>query len=212
MDIFWLGQSCFKLKGKDATVLIDPYKDDFVGLKLSPTEADVVTVSHDHQDHNFVEGVKGEPFIIKGPGEYEVKGVNITGVKTFHDNKNGEERGVNTIYNIEIDSVKIAHMGDLGHILTNEQLEELGSVDVLLVPVGGVYTIEADNAAKLASLIEAKIVIPMHYKLEGLKFDLDSVDKFLKELGKENIEPAPKLILRKDKLPEEPQVVVLEKS
>lgn len=212
IDISWLGQACFKIKSKGATLLTDPYNDAFIGLKLGNPEADIVTVTHDHQDHNYVPGVKGEPFVIKGPGEYEVKGVNVLGVATFHDTKNGSERGLNTVYNIEVEGVKIAHMGDLGQILTNEQVEELGSVDVLLVPVGGVYTIEADEAAKLSALIEPKIVIPMHYKLPGLKPDLDSVEKFLKEMGKERIEPAPKISIRKDKLPEELQIIVLEKT
>lgn len=210
MEITWNGQACFKIKGKTVTVVTDPYNPEYASLKLPSLEADIVTVSHSHQDHNFVEGIKGEPFVVKGPGEYEIKGVSVVGVSSFHDDKNGAERGNNILFNIEIDGINIAHLGDLGQTLTNEQLEELGSVDILLVPVGGVYTIEADVAAKLTSAIEPKIVIPMHYKIEGLKFPLDPVEKFLKEMGKENVQSLPKLLVRDDRLPEELQVVLLE--
>lgn len=210
MDITWLGQACFRIKGKNATVVTDPYSDSFTGLKLPLTEADVVTVSHDHEDHNFTSAIKGDPFVLKGPGEYEVKGVNIVGVDSFHDDKQGSERGRNTVFNLEVDGVRIAHLGDLGHTLTNEQLEDLGDVDILLIPVGSVYTIDAALAAKISSSIEPKVIIPMHYKIEGLKAPLEGVEKFLKEMGKEDITPAPKLTITKEKLPEEPTIVLLE--
>ena len=211
MEITWYGQAAFKLKGKDASVFTDPYEATFTGLSPLKVEADIVTISHGHSDHNAASVVSNNPFVIEGPGEYELKGVNVVGVSTFHDEKEGKLRGKNTIYNINIDDVQITHLGDLGHLLTNQQLEELGAVDVLLIPVGGVYTIEADSAAKIVAQIEPKVVIPMHYKIEGLKFPLESVNKFLKEMGKEEVVTQNKLVVSSEKLPEELEIVLLEK-
>lgn len=155
----------------------------------------------------------GEPFVISGPGEYEIKGTSVVGVKSFHDDKEGAERGLNTLFNITIDGVNIAHFGDLGQKeLTQNQVEALGTVDILLIPVGSVYTIDAAMAAKITAQLEPKIIIPMHYLLDGLKFALDPVDKFLKEMGQEATPREPKLVISADKLPEEPKVIVLEKS
>ena len=211
MEITWYGQAAFKLKGKSATLFTDPYEATFTGLTPLKVEADIVTVSHSHADHNAFAVIETSPFIINGPGEYDLKGVNVVGVSTFHDEKEGKLRGKNTIYNINIDDVQVTHLGDIGHPLTNQQLEELGAVDVLLIPVGGVYTIEADSAAKIVAQIEPKIVIPMHYKIEGLKFPLESVSKFLKEMGKEESQAQNKLVVTSEKLPEELLVVLLEK-
>ena len=212
MEISWIGHSCFRLKGKFATVITDPFDSNSTGLKLPKLSADLITVSHSHSDHNNPSSIEGSPYLIQGPGEYEVKGVNVVGMATFHDDKGGAERGKNTIYNITVDDVNIAHLGDIGHDLSSEQLEEFGNVDVLLIPVGGVYTIEAHTAAKIAAELEAKVVIPMHYQVEGLKYQLEGVDKFLKEMAKESVTPVSKLVITKDKLPEESQVVVLERS
>ncbi|MCL5411695.1 MAG: MBL fold metallo-hydrolase [Patescibacteria group bacterium] len=211
MEITFLGHSSFKLKDKSVTVVTDPFDPNFTGLKFPKTAADIVTVSHGHQDHNFIEAVEGGPFVVNGPGEYEIKGVFIKGVCAFHDNKNGAERGKVTLYNILIDGINVAHLGDLGVNLTTDELESLGNVDILLVPVGGEYTINAHAAAKIISEIEPKMVVPMHYGVEGLKFELEPVSSFLKEMGKENIEFQPKLVISKDKLPEELQIVLLEK-
>lgn len=210
MEISWLGQSCFKLKGKNAIVLIDPYDPDFTGLKINKDlSSDVVLVSHDHKDHNFT----SNPMVFDKPGEYEVKGVVITGVNSFHDNSEGSERGVNNIFHLLFDGLDIVHLGDLGQSkLTEEQIAQIGQTDILMVPVGSVYTIDADVASDIVSQLEPKIIIPMHYKIEGLKFELDGVDKFLKEMGAENIVPQPKLSISQDKLPEEPQVILLAKS
>lgn len=213
MDIYWYGQACFKLKGKSATIIIDPFAPEFTGLKLpKDLEADVAIKTHDHEDHSNLKAVTGNPVEIIGPGEYEVKGVSINGVQVFHDKKEGAERGKNTIYNIQIDGLNVVHLGDLGHLLTEAQIQALGITDILLVPVGGTYTIDAKDAAEVVSQLEPKIIIPMHYGYPGLKFPLMGVDNFLKEMGTENIEPATKLSITKDKLPEEPQVVVLNKS
>lgn len=214
MEITWLGQSCFKLKGKSATVIIDPFDPDFTGLKLpKDMDANIGLKSHDHQDHSNLAALTSNPVQIAGPGEYEASGVSINGISTFHDKSNGAERGKNTVYHLMIDGLNVVHLGDLGHKLNEEQIQQIGMTDILLVPVGGVYTIDAKEASEVASQLEPQIIIPMHYGgVPGLKFPLESVDVFLKEMGKENIEPVNKLSITKDKLPEEPQVVVLSKS
>lgn len=210
MEISWFGQACFKLKGKNATVIIDPYDPDFTGLKLpKDLSSDVVLVSHDHKDHNFTSA----SMVFDKPGEYEVAGVVITGISSFHDNSEGSERGTNVIFHLLFDGLDIVHLGDLGQSkLTEQQIAEIGQTDILLIPVGSIYTIDAEVASDIVSQLEPKIIIPMHYKIEGLKFKLDGVDKFLKEMGAENVVSQLKLSLSKDKLPEEPQVILLAKS
>lgn len=213
MEIIWHGQASFKIKGKVASVIIDPFDPEAVGLKLpKDLTADSVLISHNHGDHNNHAAVSEEAIKITGPGEYEVKGVQIVGVSTYHDTQQGAERGKNTVYNLIIEGLKIVHLGDLGHKLTEDQVQEIGDTDILLIPVGGVYTIDAKVATEVVSQLEPRIIIPMHYALPGLKYELAPVEDFLKEMGKENIEPQPKLSITKDKLPEEPQVVVLQKS
>ena len=213
MDIYWGGQAMFRLKGKNATVIVDPFDPEFVGLKLpKDLDADIAIKTHEHKDHSNLEAVTGDPVKISGPGEYEIKGVSITGVGLFHDTKMGEERGKNTIYNISIDNLNIVHLGDLGHVLTDDQAEEVGNCDILLIPVGSVYTIDAKVASEVVSQLEPRIIIPMHFKTEGLKFELEPVENFLKEMGLEDITAVPKLSITKEKLPEEPQVIVLNKS
>lgn len=217
MDITWLGQSCFKLKGKNASVVIDPFDPDYTGLKLPKLQADVVLTTHEHKDHNFSSAVttpaNTNPMVFKDPGEYEVAGVVITGIHSFHDNSGGSERGTNTIFHLLFEGLDIVHLGDLGQTkLTEEQAAEIGATDILLVPVGSVYTIDAEAASDIVSQLEPKIIIPMHYKTDELKFELEGVDKFLKEMGAESVVSQPKLLISKDKLPEEPQVVVLSKG
>ena len=214
MDITYLGHASFRIRGKSTVVVTDPYSPD-VGLKFPKhIEADIVTVSHDHGDHNCVSQVEGSPFVIKGPGEYEIKGVGVVGFSTFHDEQKGELRGRNTMYRIEIDGISIVHLGDLGHMLSNDDIEALDGVNVLLVPVGGLHTIDATRASQIVNEIEPSIVIPMHYgrpelnqKIFGQLLPLAT---FLKEVGKEDLVPVPKLNISKDKLPAETQVVVLE--
>lgn len=217
MDIYWLGQACFKLKGKNATVVIDPYDPDFTGLKLpKDLQADVVLTTHGHNDHNNVSAISGPsgetPPAFKDPGEYEVAGAVVTAISSFHDNKEGSERGKNIIFHLLLDNLNIVHLGDLGQSkLTEEQVAQIGETDILLVPVGSVYTIDAKAASEIMAQLEPKIIIPMHYKIEGLKFELEGVENFLKEMGAEGVLPQPKLFITKEKLPEEPQVVVLSK-
>lgn len=212
MDIYWHGQAFFRLKGKTATVAIDPFDPEFTGLKLpKDTQADVVLKTHEHKDHSNFAAIAGDPIQISGPGDYEVKGVAIVGVGVYHDSVSGQERGKNTIYNVEIDRLNIVHLGDLGHKLSDQQIQEIGSVDILLIPVGGKFTIDGKLAAEVAADLEPRVIIPMHYLLPGLKFELGTADAFLKEMGKEEGEVLSKLTITKDKLPDEPQVVVLSK-
>ena len=218
VDITWYGQSCFKVKGKKGSIVFDPYDADFTGLSQLKLEGDVVCVTHDHGDHNNVKAVSGDiegkdPLVITGPGEYEISQMDIVGIASYHDSKQGAERGKNTIYSAKVDDINIVHLGDLGQAkLSEEQVEQLSSCDVLFIPVGGVYTISAKEAPDVISQIEPKIVIPMHYKIDRLKFDLAPVDKFLSAMGKAKKEPQNKLSLSKDKLPEEIEIVVLNKQ
>lgn len=213
MEIIFLGHSSFKLKGKIATLITDPFGPQ-IGFKFPKVEADIVTISHNHEDHNQAELVGGEPFVISGPGEYEVEGISVFGVSTFHDQKRGSERGQNTAYLIEMDGLRICHLGDLGHKLEDKQLEELNGVDILLIPAGGFYTIGPTEAAQVVSQLDPKIVIPMHFNSPKLNQEifgkLSSVEVFLKEMGEEAI-PEPKISITPDKLPEELKVVVLER-
>lgn len=212
MDILWYGQACFKLKGKTASLIIDPYESESTGLKLpKDMEADVAIRTHEHADHSNIEAVTGEPIKISGPGEYEIKGVAISGIPVYHDKSEGSERGKNTVYNINIDGINVVHLGDLGHLLTEEQIGQIGACDILLIPVGGVYTITAQEAPDVIAQLEPKIVIPMHYKIEGLMYELSPIEEFLKAYGSENTEAQPKLAVTKEKLPEDTQVVILNK-
>ncbi|OGD88603.1 hypothetical protein A3D81_00920 [Candidatus Curtissbacteria bacterium RIFCSPHIGHO2_02_FULL_40_17] len=217
VDIWWYGQACFRIKGKSACIVCDPYDPGFTGLSPLKLEADIITVSHQHQDHNATSAVKTaegkDPFVIAGPGEYEISKVNIVGIDSFHDDSGGSARGKNTIYLINIDDVNIVHLGDLGQKkLSQEQVEQLSSCDVLLIPAGGVYTISAKEAPDIIAQIEPKIVVPMHYKVEGLKFDLESESKFLESFGKEKLAPVSKLSVSVERLPEEVEIVLLEKQ
>ena len=209
MEITWLGHSCFRIKGKEAILITDPY-DGSIGYSLGKPKANIVTSSHPHPGHGFVAGVGGEPRFVHGPGEYESAGVFIHGIGTFHDNERGEQRGKNTVYLIEIDEITVCHLGDLGHALSSEQVEEMSSAEVLLVPVGGLSTIDAATAAEMVRLLQPRIVIPMHFKTEVVPFKLEPVDNFLNEMGLKGASPQPKLSITKTSLPEEMQVVVLD--
>jgi len=209
MDILPFGHASFKLRGKQATVVTDPYEGDGVHIKFPKhVEADILTISHNHRDHNATELVGGSPFIVRGPGEYEIKGISIIGISSFHDTEEGKTRGLNTMYRIEIDGVKIAHLGDVGHVLSSVQVDLLDGIDVLMIPVGGMYTVDAEKASQIVSDIEPRIVIPMHDARSNK--ELAPLDAFLKLLGKEGVLPVPKLTVSKDKLPPEMQVVILE--
>jgi len=210
MDITWLGHSCFRIRGRHGIVVItDPYSPG-LGYTLGKSTARVVTVSHQHPGHSYVQGIGGEPRLITGPGEYEISGILIIGIATFHDGEKGRKRGKNTVYLMEIDEVSVCHLGDLGHVLTAEQVEEIGNVDVLLLPVGGVSTVNAPEAAEVVRQLEPKVVVPMHYKTPALNWELEPVDKFLKEIGVKEVNSQPKLSFTKSNLPVSTQVFLLD--
>lgn len=212
--IYWAGQSCFQIsvstsKDHSADIVLDPYDED-TGLKLPNLSADIVMVSHSHHDHNNIEGIKGDPFIINGPGEYEIKEVFVQGINSFHDDQEGKEKGKNTIYVFEAEDIRFCHLGDIGQKqLTDEQLEKIDKVDILMIPVGGGYTIDAIGAQKMISQIEPKIVIPMHYSLPKSKDKLDDVAKFLKTMGKNSIVPQDKLVIKASALPADNMEIVI---
>ena len=203
-----MGHSCFKIKGSQAVIITDPFPPD-LGYALGKQTANIVTVSHGHPSHSYAEGIGGEPRIIKGPGEYEISGVLVIGIATFHDSVRGQTRGKNTVYLMEVDGISVCHLGDLGHVLTSEQVEEIGDVDVLLLPVGGGSTINAAMAAEVIRQVEPKAVIPMHYKTPSIKRELGSVEDFLKEMAVGQIEPRNKLSLSRSNLPPSTQVFLL---
>lgn len=207
MEISWLGHSCFHLRGKNVTLITDPFSPQ-LGHSLGKVSAPIVTISHNHPGHNSAESISGDPRIVRGPGEYEISDVLITGVASYHDDKHGQELGRNTIYIIHMDDLVICHLGDLGHVLQEEQLEEVADADILLVPIGGQHTINAAQAAEVISQVEPHIVIPMHYS-HPTGDAPNSLDKFCREMGIEAINPQPKLSMTRSTLPAETQVVVL---
>lgn len=209
VEITWLGHSCFRIRGRQTTVITDPYSPS-LGYSLGKPKADIITVSHQHEGHSYVSGIEGNPKPVLGPGEYEIGGVLIIGVATFHDNVRGEQRGKNTVYVMEVDEIAVCHLGDLGHVLMAEQVEELGNVDVLLLPVGGVSTIDAPTAAEVVRQLEPRVVVPMHYKTTTLSWKLESAERFLKEIGAKEVNAQPKLSFTRTGLPEGTQVFLLE--
>ncbi|RJR27301.1 hypothetical protein C4561_02625 [candidate division WWE3 bacterium] len=213
MEITFIGHSCFKIKGKDTSVVIDPY-DPKIGYKLPKLDCDAVLISHDHFDHNNVTGVTSYRLLVNTAGEYEISDTTILGVQTFHDSKDGSERGKNIIYSIYIDGFNIVHLGDLGHELSDSVIEKLGVVDILLIPVGGTYTIDAEVASKVISSVEPSVVIPMHYQTPDLKgIELGSLDKFLDEMGMKSNGKVDKFkINSRNELPDDTEIVVLNPS
>lgn len=215
MEFTFLGHSCFKIRTKKGTLVCDPFDPEMVGLKFPKVSADIVTVSHDHKDHNQAQLVNGKPKVVSGPGEYEIGEIQILGIPTYHDDKEGKLRGKNTVYAIEAEGIRVCHLGDLGHKLGDREQEALGAINVLLVPVGGEYTINAKTAASVISQVEPDIVIPMHYQMSGLKKEVFSklapVEDFVSEIG---IEPRreTKYSITAPALPEEMQLVLLEKK
>lgn len=220
MDISYLGHSAFKLKGKEAAVVTDPFDKKSVGFAMSPVSADIVTISHDHADHNMASLVSGtarrkEPYIIKAPGEYEASGIGVFGWGSFHDATQGNDRGKNTIYSIIVDGVRIVHLGDLGEILTEKLIDGLGAVDVLLLPVGGVFTIDAKQAIMMIEKLSPSIVIPMHYKTKDHSPEfsqMSEVTEFMQLMGVNELEAVDKLKISPETLPEQATVVLMNRS
>jgi L-ascorbate metabolism protein UlaG (beta-lactamase superfamily) len=196
------------LRGKEAVLVTDPFGAE-LGYPTTELSGDIVTLSHLHPGHNNAEGVANEPRVVRGPGEYEIRDIFIIGMGTYHDASQGQERGKNTVYLIEMDDIKVCHLGDLGHALSPQQVEELGNVDVVMIPVGGVSTIDAKAARELVLLLSAKLVIPMHYQTE-VSTSLEPVALFLKEMGIAEAIPQPKLVVTRPSMPSELQVALLE--
>jgi len=211
MEITWYGHSCFRLTERSmATVVTDPFDSENTGYDALKLKADIVTVSHDASGHNNTKAVKGTSHVITGPGEFEIGGVFITAVQTNgHSNKDSDELR-NTLYVFDYDGITVAHLGDLKQVPTQTQVEALGQVNVALVPVGGGGGLNAAKAAEVISLLEPNIVIPMHYATPDVKLKLDSLDKFLKEMGLGAADQQPSLKVTRSGLPQETHVVVLE--
>ena len=212
MEITWYGHSCFKLSDRgQATVVCDPYDHEQVGYTSLKLKADIVTVSHESPSHSYLKAVKGEPYVISGPGEYEIGGVFITGLRTNHRKKKDQLLPPNTLYLIDYSGINIVHLGDMVQVPTQTEVEDLGPVHIALVPVGGVSSLNASQASEAISLFEPNIVIPMHYATPASKIKSDPIAKFLKEMGLSTIETVPSYkITSPDTLPEETQVVVLD--
>jgi L-ascorbate metabolism protein UlaG (beta-lactamase superfamily) len=214
MDITWYGLSCFRIREGGATVICDPY-DKSVGLTLPKVRADIVTVSHEQPGHNSVDRVQGELKLLRGPGEYELNNIFITGATTYHHKHSPHANERNIVFFFQFGDLTVGHLGDLGEVPTQSEIEELnlGEVDILLVPIGGGATLDPTRAVEVIGLFEPKIVIPMHYRHPGLTPELtdslESIEKFLKEFGATAPEPQEILKVSKSGLPEETQVVIL---
>lgn len=215
MNITWYGHSCFKLQSKDVILITDPF-DKKIGLRPPYGASDIVTISNDHYDHNNYEAIKNDPFIVDSVGEYEIKKITVRGINSYRDNKKGEERGFNTIYAIEMEDMRICHLGDFGQEgFFNSQLEEIGQTDILFIPVGGIFTIDWKLAGTIISQIEPRIIIPMHYKLPGIIGELskmDTADNFCKEHGISAKNTVEKFSIKKKDLPQDEARVVLMKT
>jgi len=210
MELTYLGHSCFRIKGRQGSVVIDPYSKG-IGMLLPKVKADAVLVSHDHYDHNEVSRVEDYRLKIAGPGEFEVSGIKITGISSFHDDVGGKKRGLNTIYEIEVDDIVVVHLGDLGTKLTDKQVEVLDKVDILLVPVGGNYTLDGVRAVEVVKDLSPSIVIPMHFSEKGKSIELAEVSEFIEKIGVEAKKVGNKVNIKKDQLGEELELLIMER-
>ncbi|TAK33832.1 MAG: MBL fold metallo-hydrolase [Chloroflexota bacterium] len=215
MKVKYLAHSAFLITSDSGTrIITDPYQPGSyggsVGYAAITEPADVVTVSHEHGDHNYPQGVPGNPTIVKGPGEHKAKGISIKGVAAHHDDTGGSQRGSSDMMCFNVDGMNVCHVGDLGHMLSSEQLSQMGQVDVLFLPVGGVFTVDAVGATDVVDQVRPRVVIPMHYKVPKNGFDVAGVDDFL--AGKANVVrvEGSEVKLERDTLPKETQIIVLQ--
>jgi len=213
MDISFLGHSSFRIKTKNVYLVMDPFDPKDVGVKFPTTTADIVTLSHEHGDHNYVEGVKDYSKVISAPGEYEVQGVSIIGFPSYHDKNGGKERGRNTVYIVESEGLRLAHLGDLGNKLSDKEIEELGEINILMIHSGGDMALSPSEAAEVVRAIEPQIVIPMHYFQQGMsdekKKACHPVEEFLKEVGLP-VEKMSKLSIKVNELGEGQKIVLFQ--
>ncbi len=212
MKIKWLGHACFLITSKGSVRMItDPYAVGG-GINYSPIKeaADVVMVSHDHGDHSNVSTVQGKPEVVKGSGTKTVKGIQFKGIATYHDTSQGQQRGTNIVFCFTVDDMKLCHLGDLGHVLSPEQVTEIGAVDIIFIPVGGFFTIDASTASHVCNQLKPKVVIPMHFKTPKCAYPIDDVEDFLK--GKRNVRRvgSSEIDLEQDKLPVVIEIVLLQ--
>jgi L-ascorbate metabolism protein UlaG (beta-lactamase superfamily) len=207
MEITWLGHSCFRIRAKEATVVTDPC-DKNTGYSLGRPTADLITVSCDDPAHNVVGAVAGDPRVIDGPGEFEISGASVIGVTTWRGKD--KDAGRNVAFVIEVEDVRIGHLGSIGHVPTSDQVEQMGGIDILMVPVGGGDSLDAPPATETINLLEPKLVIPMHFQTDAEKQKLDPIDRFLKEMGAKTPERHQKISVTRSSLPDETQLMVLE--
>ena len=215
MKIKWYGHAAFLITSDQGTkMILDPYEPGAFGGQLSygkiKDQVDIVLTSHDHADHNYTQDLPGKPQVIKGSGSKTIKGISMKGVSTYHDPSKGSERGANTIFTFKMDDIHVCHLGDLGHLLSDKELAEIGPVDILLIPVGGYFTIDPKEATRVAEQIKPKILIPMHFKTQKCGFPIAPVEDFLK--GKTNTKrpKASETSFDKATLPQQMEIVVLE--
>lgn len=208
MDIKFHGHACFSIKNKDITIVTSPYNDS-IGLKLPKLTASVVIVGHNNEAHNNIKGVEGNPMVFNWPGEYETKGVHFKGIHSFHNAKDDTDQLENTIFKINIKGIRICHLGAQGTKLTPEQLEKVGDVDVLFVPVGKVGNLDSKKAKEVIEQIEPRIVIPMAYHTDGSNRELDPVETFLSVMGAEGLEPIDTFVVKRSELPDDNSKVVV---
>ena len=207
MDITWLGHSCFRLHDADMVVVTDPYPTS-VGLRIDNRPASVVTVSNSHPNHNHAESIEGDPKVFSNPGEYEYNGVTARGVMTpLADGQPQGER--NVAFSIEIGAINICHLGDISMPMTTRMIDELKPIDVVLVPTGGHCTLDMDQIYQTLQDLDAKIVIPMHYKTEGINVDVDPIDNFVRRMGLDDIQVQPRLVVTSANLGTDMRVVLM---
>ena len=213
MVITYYGLSCFKIQSGDTTLAIDPF-DKESGLTPPRFQTDVTLITHNHSNHNNFDslagkGDDGQVFKISGPGEYEIHGIQVHGISSFHDTKNGDEKGKNTIYIITWEDLRLVHLGDYGEEKLRDDVHEaIGTPDILFIPIGGKDTIDAESATKLINQIEPRIIVPMHYKISGLKTKIDGVEVFMKEMGEKST-PEERLTIKKSAVPTDTQKIVV---
>ena len=215
MKIKWYGHAAFLITSDQGTkIIIDPYEPGAFGGQLSygkiKDQVDIVLTSHDHADHNYTQDLPGTPQVVKGSGSKTIKGISMKGISTYHDPSKGSERGSNTIFTLKMDNIQLCHLGDLGHLLSDKELAEIGPVDILLIPVGGFFTIDPKEATRVAEQIKPKILIPMHFKTQKCEFPIAPVEDFLK--GKTNTKrpKASEASFDKATLPQQMEIVLLE--
>lgn len=210
MKVKWLGHACFLITSeKGIKIVTDPF-DETVGYPLPEVEADIVTSSHNHFDHNYTRAVKGDFKLVNSVGNFYVRDIPIKGIKTYHDEAMGAKRGENIVFIMEVDGLKVCHLGDLGHVLDENTLEQIGEVDILLIPVGGTYTIDGEKAAKVVVQIKPKMAIPMHFKTPVMNFPITGVEPFLDKIGGGERVGSNEITIKREHLKDGIQVKVLE--